>query len=498
MSSSSVGADKQHEDRTVKLPSSPDQGDPDTAALEQWEDGTVSWWDSDTWNEFCRLSFSSTDHGFVPPPVESRHSLKFNGCVEDATEETVPAKPQDNSQIPRNIYEETAGAPSESVDDLEQNTGSIIIYLDEELKAMYMQNQNQSPRSGAMDMTPLENLRRRIFQDDREPEVGYQEVLDEYLDQREENSVINSPLHKLIDDLTAVRKLLTARRQVNREEVKSTGVDSNSSSRIDMELIWLMQQLALHNDRFTHETDLPRVLRDPVITDLWVRERLRDKWQEKCTSARTANNEIITSDEPARKPSQREKRHRTRKVFDECAEEVLTEVKQGLNQSLMKPVQELEELKLLHDVHRHLLHQDEYNIVDLIAATEKQQTNLTRIIGCESPLIDDQAQALSGLMGMAHRTTCALETRIKRLSAKDVRDHEERRKVRESRLGRPEAMGYLSKAWQDLQLLRDQTRTVIAGLQCVESELDGLRAGVADLYDSQRACLLAVTEKCVR
>lgn len=110
------------------------------------------------------------------------------------------------------------------------------------------QSQTQSPSTGAMDMTPLENLREKIFHADPEAEVGYEGVLDEYLGKPDEKSIVKSPLHKLINDLTAISKLLTAQRKMGVEEVETTGVDSNSSSQVGIDLIQFMRQLVSHND----------------------------------------------------------------------------------------------------------------------------------------------------------------------------------------------------------------------------------------------------------
>ncbi|KAI9791410.1 MAG: hypothetical protein M1816_003978 [Peltula sp. TS41687] len=509
MSTKSIEADEKEKEKdgTVKLPWNLDQAFPWIAGWEPSDYGIVNFWDSDIWKEFCRLSFRTTDHDSVLSRVVSRDPSRSDGLIEETIDdERVPAERQDgphSTPRSRKIIENTAGAPSDPVDGSDYSSKSIVIYLDEELKAIYMRSQIPSSRPGAMDMTPLENLRRKISDDEQEPEVGYQQVLDEYLDKTDESSDLKSPLTKLIDNLTAASKFLSARQQVSFEEVESVGVDSNSSCRIDMEPTRLMQQLASYNEQFTHVTDLPRVLANPVMTDLWVRERIQAKWHEKSTTARPVN-QGTSNDAP---PSHRSKRHLSRKLFDVCAAEVLTEVTQGLNASVVQPRQELSELQTLHDIHRHLLQQQQQQqqgesgggtLVELISATEVQRTKLARLVSSEAPLIDSQAQALQGLMGMARRTSCALETRINRLSAKDVRDHEERRRVCESRLARPEALGYLSKAWQDLQLLRDQTRAVIAGLDRVDSELDGLGRRAAGLAEAQRACLLMVTMKDVR
>lgn len=301
------------------------------------------------------------------------------------------------------------------------------------------------------------------------------------------------PLERHMDDLIAVEKLLFHRRI--KRDVDDSGIVRREGclSKHLRTYRALLREIAHHN--LTHPSPHIRIgtaapiLSNPVVTALWVRERMQAKWKmhrrqhaavRAFLKARERAAEVRDDDTTASTTAAiaKEKRNITRRLFEECVIEELVEVEGVLAGELAHGVAELKELFALKNALRLELYGKETSLTDVIDQTSPSFGHTTSSF----PFLDTQLSALSSLISIGFHTTTALETRLNRLSAKDVRDPVERSRISERRLAQPEAMMYLNKAAEDLQFVRDWSRTVIAGFQGVEGELSELARDAGQLF----------------
>ena len=468
---------------------------------------STSWWDSDSWKEFCNLTFSS---GAAISLMEAPQAQTTESAESDSklsAEKLTSRRYRDDKRV--SLPVEFESKPDEEENGVQgslssgrfnshnPSTESIIIYLDGD-SHNYRQETAEPPTSaGALDMLPLIRIRLEISGLNENCELWREEVLQEYLKENDLNlrAKTNSPLHRLIDDLTAVGKVLAFRKLKNVEEDRSASGDTLGSSCASGDYLWLLRRLAEHNDQISLAPIHSQLLSNPVITDLWIRESVKDKWQQKYKLAKISGD-VFTGGDKEKEANGQEERVSKKRTLDECFREQIKEFQQGLQETLARPLQELEELDILYAAQQHLLLRDKCTITELVSSFDAQQTHLSRIIDAQLTLLDNQSQALSGLMDFSLRTGHALETRINRLSAKDVKhDDDERQRVKEWRLAQPEALMYLLKAQQDLQLLRDQAKSVVVGCEGIERDLNRLAGAVVDNYAMENVCWLMAADR---
>ncbi len=193
----------------------------------------------------------------------------------------------------------------------------------------------------------------------------------------------------------------------------------------------------------------------------------------------------------------RHRRRLTREAMQSCLRAQLQDIRSFLLSTLIGPIQEIESLHLFHSAQQHLLlHSPHPSLLpDLLHSAHTQQTLFAqRTTTYAIPLLDNKLQALSSLLDMAQRACSALETRVNRLSAKDVPSGQDRESTMRWRLEQPEALVYLDKAAHDLAFVRENVSVVLRGLESVERELKQIGNGWLDVQNAWNWGLLVVGE----
>ncbi len=311
--------------------------------------------------------------------------------------------------------------------------------------------------------------------------------------------VPESPLQRLVEDLTAVSKIIE--QEDDNEGAARDGSTENTGRNLAYPPDHLeeLAQIVAHNDVRPPISPTIEVLSNPSITSSWIRERLQDKWQKRYKPALTARLATLVVDVDdkagieakkcdANEELERKKQKYTKLAISTCAQEQLGDVQRSLDATLVEPFRELKELQVLFDAQQYLLLREHFTFSELLTSFIKRQEIAHRRLTAELPLLEFKLQALSGLLDVAARACSSLETRINRLSAKDVPAGEERNQVRERRLGQPEALVYLSRAAQDIQIIRDHAQAVRSGMDHVEVEVAGLAERSLELYVTCKGC----------
>ncbi|KAI9792470.1 MAG: hypothetical protein M1833_001083 [Piccolia ochrophora] len=134
----------------------------------------------------------------------------------------------------------------------------------------------------------------------------------------------------------------------------------------------------------------------------------------------------------------------------------------------------------LHNLYRSqklLLHFNHSALTTLIATLATHQARLAHRSTHTLSSLVAQTLALADMHALGLHAVRGLQTRVSRLTARDVRDPARRVAVRQQRLGTPEAGMYLDKAWREVGFLREWAGTVRRGVEGLERELEGLLKG---------------------
>ena len=339
---------------------------------------------------------------------------------------------------------------------------------------------------------------------------------------------VESPLERTIDDLRAVSEILYAEEQ-ERGESTAGLFDKNGLGSLGLLSTtcheWL-QQIAQHNKTIEPKQLTFEVLSHPTITDLWIRERLQEKWQEKYRPALTSRLASIKTQSPGDDAHlmqdgtgtndnnndnnnnvnrSREKRRVTGMLLQECMREQLSDVQKGLHRTMLEPLQGLERLYQLHQTQQYLLLREHFTLSELMLSLDERQRKTVRAASTQLLSLDVKLQALSDLMDVAISTCYGLETHLHRLlllfssttttttttmtAAKDVpalSDH---------RLDQSKALFDLPRPEQDLSFIRENARGCLTALQDVEREFAALVQSQMDTYLATEGCLYFVSER---
>ena len=309
----------------------------------------------------------------------------------------------------------------------------------------------------------------------------------------------DSALQRLIDDAVAMVRLL-----VHREYKFGINDSGLAGCRKLSESQLIHVNLLQHIAHGESPRDLGRpsdqIFSQSYITKLWIKEKLQERWQKNhAIAARSpqalrlkARTQKAEAEGDAAKTTviAREKRKWTRDLFNECVQEELLELQDALRKEVDVPLCELEALHELRDGQQYIMLHDRYTALELVDSAEQRHQRVRRRLQDEGTFIDGQLEALDSLLQVGLRATAALDTRLNRLSAKDVRDPVEREAVKERRLGQPEALIYLSKASEELQFIRDYSKTVVAGFEHVEREMSNMAKDVGDWYVANKDALV--------
>ncbi len=251
----------------------------------------------------------------------------------------------------------------------------------------------------------------------------------------------------------------------------------------------------------------PPVLSDPLLTNLWVRKEMQGRWTHKYQASLAAERAALkarshraqlAADEGEQEAVASAKRKLHRRVVADCMREALSEIDGALRSRLHEPLADIDaaaaEWKGLQclALREHVTAAEACDEVLL-----RREEALASVVQDVMPDLEDRLDAVEKLLGVAGEEMRKMRTRYARLCAWDVRHagEGERRAEMERRLGRPEALIYLLKGWEDVRMVREMAWAVVERFEDMECGLGNL-AGVGMDYGRavEGACLLAEVE----
>lgn len=296
-----------------------------------------------------------------------------------------------------------------------------------------------------------------------------------------------STLQRTIDDLIATNKLIrrqlqkdTAEEEPNLEEHQETAKDITP-------LIEQLQRIETHNRAVSRNSNESDIQLAAHLSKAWIRARLQDKWQHDFKPALSTQLSVlsaehlrnVTSDLPSttrvasEKQLSRQRRLLTRDTKNACKLSQLHETISTLHSTLLNPLRDLEVLYDFQAAQTLLLLQPHLTLPELLHPLTTNQQNLSKTALLELPLLESKVAAITSLLEIVQRTCAALETRINRLSAKDVPAGPERERTKCDRLAKPEALTYVVRAGMDVAFVGESVGVVLRGLEDVERDLAG-------------------------
>ncbi|KAI9808138.1 MAG: hypothetical protein M1825_004595 [Sarcosagium campestre] len=317
---------------------------------------------------------------------------------------------------------------------------------------------------------------------------------------------VEQPLEALVDDLQAFSTFIRNKR---REDTATFGLRGNPHH-FKM-YIQKLQEVSAHNISVqANQSSADSAPTSASMAPEAVKARMQTEWNKKYsngvlkltqqkqqTSSSSSSPPLPTdnADAPPTPLSSQEKYLLAEQTLAECARDEVRSVEQLNAASLAFPLSKLEELYVVFKSQMLLLHEDEATLKALIVIASDQRERLANTSGPSLDALADQLDALVDLHKFGNHAVRALQTRLNRLAAKDVRDRIERARVREDRLARPEALLYLWKAWGNIEFIRDWAGTVRRGVESAARELEGLARGVETALEmSKEAAVVLETQ----
>ncbi|KAI9701004.1 MAG: hypothetical protein M1836_001672 [Candelina mexicana] len=316
---------------------------------------------------------------------------------------------------------------------------------------------------------------------------------------------VEGPLAHLIDELVASRKLFVSR---NRRYAGIEGSYDVLPHDLIPELlmqyiVWLLQ-VQEHNSHCARETQIPHVvsnslLSDPLLAKLWVEDQMHSRWTQKYRTTLVAERALLkarrtqaemTDDDMEMRIVTKSRKALDRMVFAECAEEQLKEIKNTLTQEQRQPLAEIESLQLINEGQQAILLGEHFTRLELVENIEDRQNAAMMKINENMDDIDIRLNAMSDLLHFAEARTKRIKTRLNRLDATDVKDYQERMKVRRERLDRAEACEYVADTCEDILSIQEIAGVALKCSEEIESGLVGPAKMDLDLYMSMKGCLI--------
>lgn len=230
-------------------------------------------------------------------------------------------------------------------------------------------------------------------------------------------------------------------------------------------------------------SSVPHVLSDPMLTRLWVRNQMQGSWKIKYRKAlaveRTAlkargNSAELIGNEEEKQTVASAKRKLRRKVFNDCVRDALLEIGHELQKSLREPLQDIEGLAAIWKGQQCLLLSEHYTISEAFATLSQHQETLSSILPNAMADLEDRVDAVCKLLDSADSEMRKMQTRHNRLCANDVKDPADRKLEMEARLQKPEALVYILKSWEGLEMVREVAWAVVERFEDVEGGLGEL------------------------
>lgn len=230
----------------------------------------------------------------------------------------------------------------------------------------------------------------------------------------------------------------------------------------------------------------PAVLADPLLTNLWVRKEMQGRWThkyhaslatERAALKARSHRAKLNGDEGEQEAVASAKRKLHRKVVADCMREALSEIDAALRTQLREPFADIERSAAEWKGLQCLALREHFTVAEAWEVLEGREEVLAAVVQDVMPDLEDRLEAVSKLLGVAEEEMRKMRTRYARLCAWDVRDPGERKVEMERRMGRPEALVYLLKGWEDVMMVREMAWAVVERFEDMESGLGDL-AGV--------------------
>ncbi|KAI9710046.1 MAG: hypothetical protein M1812_007510 [Candelaria pacifica] len=373
---------------------------------------------------------------------------------------------------------------------------SITIYFDSTSRKE-VENKEQIDLQGlALDTTILEKIRNHENLDECESESAA--LFAARIDAASYLQDVDGPLARLVDELVASRKLFVARNTRYVEFEDSLGVLPHDvvPELLMHYVVWLLQ-VQEHNRDCLEVPRVSHVLSDSLLTKLWVEEQLHSRWTQKYRTSLAAERAQLKArrvraemmgDQDEMRTVARERRVLDRTIFAECAHEQLEDINDTLEQDLIKPLVEIEELQLIQEGQQATILGRHFTLLELVENMEDCQSAVITSMQEEMENIEVRLNAMDDLLDFAEARTKRIKTRLNRLDAKDVRDYQERMNVRRERMDRPEACEYVADTCQDILSIQEIARVTGKCSEEVSSGTTALAAAVLDLHISMKDC----------
>ena len=204
----------------------------------------------------------------------------------------------------------------------------------------------------------------------------------------------------------------------------------------------------------------------------------------------------LAADEGERKAVASAKRKLHRRVVADCMRDALGEIDDALRSRLHEPLADIDAAAAEWKGLQCLALREHVTAAEACEGLLRMREEaLASFVQDVMPDLEDRLDAVEKLLGAAGEEMRKMRTRYARLCASDVRDPGQRRAEMERRLGRPEALVYLLKGWEDVRMVREMAWAVVERFEDMECGLGDL-AGVGMKYGraAEGAWLLAEVE----
>lgn len=231
----------------------------------------------------------------------------------------------------------------------------------------------------------------------------------------------------------------------------------------------------------------PSLLSDPLLTNLWVRKEMQGRWThkyhaslatERAALKSRSHRAKLTADEGEQKAVASAKRKLHRKVVADCMREALGEIDAALGTRLREPLADIDRAAAEWKALQCLALRDHFTLSEAWEVLERRGEVLASVVQDVMPDLEDRLDAVEMLLGVAEEEMRKMRTRYARLCAWDVKDigegGGERKAEMERRLGRPEALVYLLKGWEDVRMVREMAWAVVERFEDMECGLGDL------------------------
>lgn len=246
--------------------------------------------------------------------------------------------------------------------------------------------------------------------------------------------------------------------------------------------------------------------------DQWLREHIQDRWARRSetrawqdfegykSGVEAANRARIDSGEPLSRADEKweqvtekkRKRAANKKMWEECEAVVLEDWKKETGQDYEDKIQELLDLQTVVDIQKAELNARTKTLPTLVSEASSQTGELTGIADSHLHIVDTEVDTTKALLDLSGKSMRRLQTRISRLSAKDVMDAETRKVVMQERLAHPEALKFMFQGRHDLEAAKAIASSTKRLVENMEDDLERVSLAAMDTVTGLKDAILAM------